>query len=166
MTHFTRFLLLLALGLAPRLAHAGEPPSLPLDGSWVPLSEAALEEMRGGFALPSGMELSFGFQRVVEINGQLVAQTRLQIADIARLTPTDVEALTALNTGMVIQVGNGNTFTPGDGGAGLVIQNTLSNQDIRVATTVDVSVGSLDLFQNLNSNSALQSALIGAPGSL
>lgn len=148
-----------------RLDDAGQPS---LGAEWVPVATTRLGEMRGGFNLPSGLNLSFGIERVVHVNGALVASTSLNISDLGSMTPEEASALGALATPMVVQIGGGNTFDPATlltgGATGLVIQNTLNDQDIRALTTVNVKVDTLEMFQNMNLQSALHSALLTAPG--
>lgn len=135
-----------------------------LGSEWVPVDPALLAEMRGGMQLPSGLSLSFGIDRLVYVNGDLVASTHLHIADIAQMTREDVAALVALNQGTVIQIGSGNVITPGQAANGLVIQNTLDNQDIRSLTTLNISVNNLNVLRGLSLQDALQSMLVGSRG--
>lgn len=131
----------------------------------VPVVFDRLESLRGGFELPSGLQASFGFERVVYVNGELMATTSVNIPDISAITPDQAQALAAARQTTLVQVGEGNTFfnaSSMDGG--LVIQNTLDNQDIRVLTTLDVGTDMLGHFKDLNAQAALQDALITAPG--
>lgn len=140
-----------------------------LGPEWVPLAAARLGDMRGGIDLPSGLNVSFGIERVVHVNGALVASTSLNIANLGSMTPEQASALGAISTPTVVQIGEGNTFDPAmmfNGGAtGLVIQNTLNGQDIRALTIVNVGVDTLGMLQNMNSYAAMQNALLLAPGS-
>lgn len=124
-----------------------------------------LEGLRGGFELPSGLLASFGFQRVTYLNGELVATTSVNIPDIGAMTPAQAQALAAAKQTTVLQVGQGNTFDSNSAmSGGLVIQNTLDNQDIKVLTTLDIGTNMLGHFQDLNAEAALRDALIAAPG--
>lgn len=134
-----------------------------LDSSWVAMAPQKLDRMRGGFVLPSGLLLSFGIERAVYVNGQLVATTSVNVPDIANITADQAQGLAGLQDTMLIQIGEGNTFVP-TGAGGVVIQNTLNDQDIRALTTLNIGTSTLGLFQELNSNAALQDALIKAPG--
>lgn len=147
-------------------ADAASPDSAPdaLGSEWVPVDPALLAEMRGGMLLPSGLSLSFGIDRLVYVNGDLVASTHLHIADIAQMSREDAAALVALNQGTVIQIGSGNVITPGQAVNGLVIQNTLDNQDIRALTSLQVGVDTLGMLQEINSYDALHNALIASRG--
>ena len=135
-----------------------------LGTEWQPVDPARLAQMRGGFQMPSGMMLSFGIERVVFLNGELTARIAVQIPDVARITPEQAQALADFNRGMVVQIGEGNRFDPAQVAGGLVIQNSLDDQDIRTLTRIEVGVDTLGAYQNLNSNGALTDALIRAPG--
>lgn len=132
---------------------------------WTPIDPARLLDMRGGMELPSGLMLSFGIERAVYINGELVASAKLNIPDVSRITPEQAQALADINRGMVVQVGEGNRFDADTFNGGLVIQNTLDGQDIHSSTTLDVGVDTLDMLEQLNTFDALQGALNRAPGS-
>ena len=134
-----------------------------LEGEWVAMAPQKLDRMRGGIELPSGMLLSFGIQRAVYVNGNLVATTSINVPDIANITTDQAQQLAGLQNTMLIQIGEGNTFVP-NGVGGLVIQNSLNDQDIRALTTLNVGTSTLGLFQDLNANAALQDALINTPG--
>nr|WP_298151098.1 hypothetical protein [uncultured Pseudoxanthomonas sp.] len=156
-----RLALLLAVLLVPSGARGqgGE-----LGAEWRPVDPARLAQMRGGFQMPSGMMLSFGIERVVFLNGELTARIAVQIPDVARITPEQAQALADFNRGMVVQIGEGNRFDPAQVAGGLVIQNTLDDQDIRTLTRIEVGTDTLGAYQNLNANGALTDALIRAPG--
>lgn len=124
-----------------------------------------LENLRGGFELPSGLQASFGFERVVYLNGELVATTRVSIPDLSAITPEQAQALAAAKQTTLLQVGQGNTFDATSMSGGMVIQNTLDDQDIQVLTTLDIGTNMLGHYQDLNAEAALRDALIAAPGS-
>lgn len=147
----------------PDPAQAAEPFE-PLGGDWVPIERERLDGMRGGFIAPSGLALSFGIERVAFVNGELVASSTLRIPDVAKMTPEQAQALAGLSRTQVVQIGEGNVVQPGSG-TGLVIQNTLDGQTISALTTLDVTVNTLGLFQDLNIGATLQDALNGAGGS-
>jgi hypothetical protein len=132
---------------------------------WVPVDPARLADMRGGLMMPSGLVLSFGIERLVYVNGQLVASANLQIPDLGRMTADQASALAAINEGRVVQIGENNRIDPGASGNALVIQNTLDGQAITALNTLNVGVGTLATLQEINSFDALRSALIASPGS-
>lgn len=135
----------------------------PLGRDWVAMPPERLDQLRGGMMMPSGLMMSFGIERAVYIDGQLVATTRLSVPDISRITADQATALAAAQDTMLVQVGEGNTFVP-NGMGGIVIQNTRNDTDIRAMTTISVVSGALGMFQDLNANAALQTALLSAPG--
>src|SRR3546814_1663372 len=58
---------------------------------WVPVDPALLDDLRGGFQLPSGLLVSFGIERVAWVNGELVSYLRVDIPDVASMTPAEAE---------------------------------------------------------------------------
>ena len=109
--------------------------------------------------------MSFGIERLVYVNGNLVASARVTIPDLGRITAQQARELSDASDGLVVQFGDGNTFAPaGMAANALVIQNTVDGQDISALTTIDVGVGSLGMFQSINANDALQTVLQRAPG--
>lgn len=153
------------LPLPVRADDIDSPPPLLLGQEWVPVDPARLAEMRGGLMMPSGMLLSFGIERLVYVNGELVASATLQIPDLGRMTADQASALAAINEGRVVQIGEGNRIDPGAGGNALVIQNTLDGQAISALTTLNVGVDTLGMLQEINTYDALHNALIASPGS-
>ncbi|BDU16816.1 hypothetical protein [Lysobacter auxotrophicus] len=144
---------------APALA---APPASVLGAEWVAIDPALLDDMRGGFLTSGGTALSFGIERAVFVNGELLATTRVQIPDVARMTADQAQELQRFNQGVVVQIGGGNTFEPSGAPGGIVIQNTRDGQDIRALTTVNVGVDTLQAFQDLNTQSTLHNAMVTA----
>ncbi|GHD65149.1 hypothetical protein GCM10007164_01900 [Luteimonas padinae] len=136
-------------------------PALP-DG-WVPVSPERLGAMRGGYALPSGLVVAFGFERQAWVNGALVASLKVDIPDVGRMSAAEAGELAQLQQTRVVQVGPGNLDALA-GGAGLVIQNTLDSAQIRVQTTVDAATRTLGLLQAMHFSEALGRAGLGAAG--
>ena len=99
--------------------------------------------MRGGFTATVGgtqFELSFGVERTVTVNGDIVGSTSFRIPSLQQL-----EALRALP----LQAGFGNSIAPDVGSVGSlqVIQNTLDNQVLRQVATINGSVRNLEVFR-------------------
>src|SRR3546814_13037505 len=63
---------------------------------WVPVDPALLDDLRGGFQLPSGLLVSFGIARVAWVNGELVSYLRVDITDGARMAPAAAGALSRM----------------------------------------------------------------------
>lgn len=136
------------------------------DQSWLAVGDGRLDTVRGGFDIGGGLLASFGIDRQIFVNGQLVVSSAVDIPDVARITPQQAGTLTAVaNTVNLVQVGPGNTADPTTAGQlTTIIQNTLDGQDIRSLTTLNVSVNNLSVFRGMNLQDALQSTLVGSRG--
>jgi hypothetical protein len=132
----------------------------PLPGVTVAMSEQRLDRVRGGFTAPSGLQVSFGIERAVYINGALVATTTMNVA-----SPGHAEGAQMPSAGQFayIQNGAGNTVVPGAVSADAlptVIQNTLDGQKIQNLTVINATVNSLQVLKGLQLQSAVTSAII------
>lgn len=148
-------------------AVAGIPTSRDMPG-WTPVGEDTLDDTRGGFDLGNGLVASFGIDRAVYVNGNLVSSTSFNVPDIAHMTTAQAQAMqAALNTVQVTQVGPNNTFDPaalaGTKG-GTVIQNTLNNQNIQNITTINATTNSLNAFRQGSLQESLQQAQLQSLG--
>lgn len=119
--------------------------------------------MRGGFETPTGLKISFGIERAVYINGNLVTTTSLNVSDLSKLSAGAAQAagLSGASLGL-IQNGPGNTFAPGQIAASsvaTVIQNTLNDQKIQGVTLINATVNSLDLIRRANVQSSILNGL-------
>jgi hypothetical protein len=150
--------LALSLCCAPALAHD------PSD-DWVAVDDSRLAAARGGLDAGNGLILSLGVERLVSINGNVVASSNFVISDLgkvaagATLPAGEVAALT------LVQNGAGNVFDAAQaaqGAAALVIQNSASDQLIRSQTTISAAVNSLSLLKGLNFEGGLRDALSNA----
>ncbi|KRE87291.1 hypothetical protein ASG75_03915 [Rhodanobacter sp. Soil772] len=164
---FPCFHALAGLALMLGAAHAQESPTAPTH--WpAAVSGQRLDAIRGGFDFGNGLLASFGIERAVYINGNLVASSSVQVPDIGRMTPDQAIALAAATgTLNVIQNGAGNSVDTSAFNrvtAATVIQNSLDNQDIRSLTTIDAAVNSQLAFRDLNLQQSLQAGLIGSLG--
>ncbi|MEO7052983.1 MAG: hypothetical protein ABI128_15080 [Rhodanobacter sp.] len=143
--------------------HAGE-----VTGWGVAVSDSHLAAVRGGFDSGSGLLVSFGIERAVYVNGNLVTSTSLNIPDIGQMNGEQASALAAATSTLsVVQNGPVNTFDPAaltQTTAGTVVQNSLNNQNIRTLTTLNTTVNTLDLFKSVNLQSTLQAALVNSLG--
>lgn len=130
---------------------------------WIPIEPEVLGDIRGGHAIPFGLQLAFGIERVAFVNGELVSSVRAHIPDVANMTAEQAQSLSQLNQTQLVQLGTGNVFQSA-GNAGLVIQNSLDGQHIRAQTTLDISVNTLGMFQAINAAEALRNANVNVPG--
>lgn len=162
-THAATVLVLLACLAACVPAWAGD-RSTPGPIAWPRLGSAELDAQRGGFQLPSGLHVSFGFERTVHVNGELVSALRVQVADVGRISAEEAAQLAALGQTQWVRIGGGEA---GQGaGAGLVVQNALDGQRIQVRSTLDASSSALDVLQALNTAQTLQAASAASVGGL
>jgi hypothetical protein len=141
-----------------------------LPSGWpeIKLSDARLDEMRGGFDVAPGLEVAFGIERMVFVNGELVATTTFNIPNVAQITGPQAQMLAnALGTTTLVQNGPGNSFQPSAGpasAAATIVQNTLNNQDIKALTTINATVNTLGAYKALNLQSTLDRAIANTVG--
>lgn len=135
-----------------------------LAGQRLALDSRALDEIRGGFEpSDSSLKFSFGIERAVYINGQLVASTVLNIRDLQGATGAGVVPASVDAAGMlVVQNGSGNAFQVqmGPNAFGTVVQNTLDNQKIQSVTTINAAVNSAQVLRAMSIQSAIQNGLV------
>lgn len=169
LTHACRGLMaaLLAGACTAALA-AGKAPVINAE-EWAPVDTGTLDNARGGFEVPGGLNISLGIERVVSINGEVLSRTNVAIPDVGNMTAAQVAAASeALGTARLIQVG-GSNFAPSDiglGGGATFVQNTLDNQAILAQTTISSTVNSMALIKDLNFHSTIRDAIVRSAGSL
>lgn len=157
-----------ALALAAWPAQGEAPPATGVGEGWVPVEESLLDQSRGGFTFETGLKLSLGIERVVSINGEVVARTSVQLTDISRLGAEQAQQTSdALSAVKLVQNGRDNIYL----GAmstqtlgGTVIQNSLNDQLIRTHTVIHSSVNSMALLKALNFQGSLGDAIARAAG--
>lgn len=131
--------------------------------NWARVDDSALDGARGGFTIGNGLTVSLGIDRLVSINGDAVSHTRIDIADLGRIGGEAAkQSSEALSSVKLIQNGSANIYNAGESSAsmaGLVIQNSLSNQLIRTDTVISSTVNSAGLLNALNFQGTLQDAV-------
>jgi hypothetical protein len=143
----------------------GDAPADPVLGSgWAAVERSELDRVRGGFKSPSGLNVSFGIERAVYLNGELVTTTRLVVSDLAQAGARGATALAPSATLALVQSGAGNVFgrVSSPGGIGTVIQNTLNDQKLQAVTVIDASVNSLDVMRGMRLQSLVRDAVSDA----
>lgn len=140
-----------ALAFEPRCCTA--PPG------WQPIAASRLASQRGGFDLPSGLSVSLGIERLVAINGQLVAQSNIDFATIDASSGQTAHA--GAPSAQLVQIGAGNFASLPPAGA-TFIQNSLNDQTIGTRTIINASVNSASLLKDLNFNGAVRDAGLSA----
>jgi hypothetical protein len=131
--------------------------------NWARVDDSALDGARGGFTIGNGLTVSLGIDRLVSINGDAVSHTRIDVADLGRIGGEAARQTSeALSSVKLIQNGSANIYNAGESSAsmaGLVIQNSLSNQLIRTETVISSTVNSAGLLNALNFQGTLQDAV-------
>jgi hypothetical protein len=127
------------------------------------VSEAKLDRVRGGFSAAGGLQVSFGIERAVYVNGALVTTTSLNVNGLGNTTAGPPTASATPSQIALVQNGAGNTFLTGSMDAaalGTVVQNTLNNQKIQTVTLINATVNSLQIIKSMNIGSSLRGAMI------
>lgn len=149
---------------------------LPIQGDQFPLGQAlaalntgSLDEIRGGFELDgTGLKFSFGIERAVYINGELIASTTLNLKDLQQtagggISPVTLAPGTAGALGIIQNgVGNNIAATITSNMAGTVIQNSLNDQRIQNVTTINATVNSMQAVRAMSVQSAIQSGIVSS----
>lgn len=135
---------------------------------WVAVDAATLAQLRGGFVGAGGLALSLGIERVVAINGEVVARTSMHIADLGNMTAEQAQQTgAALSAVKLIQNGGDNIYLADLADStlgGTVIQNSLSDQRIESRTIINASVNSMGLLKALNFHRNVSDAIARAAG--
>ncbi|MGO4764684.1 hypothetical protein AB4120_19290 [Cupriavidus sp. 2KB_3] len=79
---------------------------------WKPVAQARLDKQRGGFDV-GGLQVSFGIDRAVFVNGALAVATSINIPDVSRITAAQAQQLQATLGGVAAAVANANTAANG-----------------------------------------------------
>lgn len=166
-TRWGRMLCLLAL-LAIAYDRADAATAQDDERFWQTVSEDRLDSLRGGFDV-GGLLVSFGITRAVYLNGALITENTLNLGQLGALSPAQAAQLSAQVAGVsLVKIGPGNTAAL-DGGAvaagvagampGVVVQNTLNNQNINVQTMINATSNSLGILRGMNAARTLGDAL-------
>lgn len=107
-----------------------------------PVGPAELDGARGGFTTASGIAVSLGIERIVTVDGQVVARSELRLGDLGRLV-------------------SGQAAPAGDGLA-TVVQNNLNGRAIGTATIIHATVAAQGLLQAMHFQSTLANAINAA----
>ncbi|WP_367065748.1 hypothetical protein [Oryzisolibacter sp. LB2S] len=79
--------------------------------TWLTVPDSTLAQMRGGFALDTGLLVTLGISRTLYINGALITESTLNLGQLSQLTTAQAaqigQQLLSLN---LVQNGPGNTF--------------------------------------------------------
>ncbi|MDR3578683.1 MAG: hypothetical protein P4L44_01830 [Oryzomonas sp.] len=139
--------------------------------SQVPVSDAELATLRGGFTTPDGILVSFGITQATYVNGILDSTNSFTVTQggSTGANPALQVASQMGNNGLrVIQIGpqGSNTFLPsttptlGLSRSLTVIQNTLNQQVITNSTVINASLANMGLVRDTNLSNALRQQMI------
>ena len=152
----------LAVPAAPAEAAPQLPRTSPFGDRALAVNETALDRVRGGFVTES-LNISFGIERAVYVNGALVTTTSLNVSDLGKISAGRGTTTFDSGTLALVQSGAGNSVTAGSitpTSLGTVIQNTLDGQKIQNLTVINATVNSLGILRGLNLQSSLRGAVI------
>jgi hypothetical protein len=107
-------------------------------------SDEELDQLRGGFLLPNGINVNFNYESVVSLNGVVKMVSAFQLPDNVAL----------LQNGLDNQAQQLNLPA-----LGTVIQNNLDNQFIQTLNTVNIELSNLKNM-SVNHGGAMFNALI------
>ena len=134
-----------ALASVPASAAA---PDAGETGNWAPVVEDVLADVRGGFDTGNGLLVSLAVDRVLSLNGNVIASGRLSTADAAR------------STFQIARIGEGSALVQAAQPlAGLLLQNSANDQLIRSQTTIDATVNSLSILKDMHFGDSLRQSL-------
>ncbi|KXB32692.1 hypothetical protein AT959_00370 [Dechloromonas denitrificans] len=141
----------------------------PFDNNLLVLADESLDDIRGGFEFAdSALKVSFGIERAVFINGQLVTSTVLNVKDLQAAVgggvPQVVVASNMPGSVGLVQNGAGNGIAAQVGAnlGGTVIQNTLNNQTIQNVTTINATVNSAQMMRAMSVQSAVHDGIVNS----
>ncbi len=125
--------------------------------------EQELDSMRGGFTSADGLEISFGIEQAVFIDGVLQLATNLKTLEVTNMlrkqgVPGKTDPM--VTQGLNIMQSDFSTVTMAVDGIGsridTIIQNSGNQRVIDSITLINASVSSLGLFRELNLLNTLQ----------
>ena len=119
------------------------PPRHPFTAA-AAVGPAELDGARGGFTTASGIAVSLGIERIVTVDGQVVARSELRLGDLGRLV-----------AGQAVPSADNLTT---------VVQNSLNDRAIGTATIIHATVAAQGLLQTMHFQSTLANAINAAAG--
>jgi hypothetical protein len=123
------------------------------------VSADELDRARGGFTTASGIAVSLGIERIVTVDGQVVARSELRLGDLGRLVG-GAPHLPTQTAGELAQAGPGLAIRVGPDAT--VVQNALNDRAIGTATIIHATVAAQGLLQAMHFQSTLANAINAA----
>lgn len=143
----------------------------PVAGFGVPVSMDKLAAIRGGFDLGNGLQVSFGIQRAIYVDGNLVTYINVNIPNIANITAQQATSLAEALGTVDVQVGSGNTYTPSSvttvtaSGVQGAVNSALSNVSSTAATSPSTQANAANIVQNALTNPIVSTTVTPASAS-
>lgn len=136
-------------------------------GDCIFATDSELEIIRGGFVSNDGLEITFGIEKTVFVNGVLQAINTLNIQDWNSKQSQTLSDQVLANMVILRQNGDNNSLVPNlvansQGGLFTYIQNSLDNTVIKNVTQISATVNSLNMFRDMNLKSLMNQQLINA----
>jgi hypothetical protein len=126
---------------------------------------AALDAVRGGFGYGDNLLVTLGIDRLVQVNGNVVAQSSIEFGDVGKLAGGQAQLAGDRLGTRLIQNGQPAQLVanlPGGALGGTVIQNSLNDQLINNQTTIRATVNNAGVLQTMNFNASLNQAINSA----
>lgn len=132
------------------------PPRSVLEETQLALNSRSLEAIRGGYSGINGLQVFFGIERSVYVNGALVTTTSLNLSGQG-------QSVGGGQSLALIQSGAGNSVAPQlllpSAMPGTVIQNTLNDQRIQALTVINATVNSMQVLRSLNLQTTIRESI-------
>ena len=130
-------------------------------------TDPELENIRGGFVAGDGLEISFGIEKAVFVNGVLQAVSTLNLPGWGSEQGQTLSDQVLSNMVVLRQSGNNNMIAPNlvansPSGLFTYIQNSLDNAVIKNITQINASVNSLNMYRDMNLKSMMNQQLLNA----
>lgn len=163
-------------GLASAV-EAGARPDLPAQGypaaqaqrqespavfqNWIAVDSTVLDEMRGGFDIAPGLKVSFGIERMVNLNGVLQTATRIEVPDAGKLLQAQQSSAMAPLSGASNPASSPATLPGSSASSGNAVSSDAGGAGSAIALPLATNLGNgaAALIQNGLGNTFAQSAL-------
>ncbi|WP_339773176.1 hypothetical protein [uncultured Paraglaciecola sp.] len=149
LSFFAKFMLFFICGPLVSVTSNANTNTLPkLEQSfWLPVPDATLSTLRGGFVLSNGVVVDINFQKNIFRNGQLASHSYFQ-------SPQDLSFLSKDDFNLSSVIPNGSLNS--------VLQNTIDNQTLSAITNIDITIKNLQQAQQAFAHNELYSTFFDA----
>lgn len=136
-------------------------------GRWAVVPDSELADMRGGFITGDGLDIRFGLEQIVLVDGTVQSRTSLNLSSAltqsASATPQQIDQNKLV---LLVQNGANNTLPPEvlerySAGLMTVIQNSADMQTIQNLTVLNIGVSNLSAIPQRELGTAVDLGLMG-----